>query len=205
MTSNEYQSPIDIIPTEVADLPAIELNYIQIPMTILNNGHTIKITYSNGHSNMSVNSKIYQLLQFHFHIPSEHAIYSKKYDMEVHFVHKHADGDIAVLAAMITSGNHHPEIQKIWDKMPMQQADPKTYLDITLDATKLLPNNLAYYLLQGSLTTPPYTEGLTWHVLHDPIEISSEQIAQFRQDFTMNARPLQPTNGRRIVAGSNCI
>ena len=58
----------------------------------------------------------------------------------------------------------------------------------------------AYYTFTGSLTTPPPTEGFTWLVLQHPSSVSAAQAARFGSLYPMNARPVQPVNGRVIQA-----
>jgi carbonic anhydrase len=50
-----------------------------------------------------------------------------------------------------------------------------------LNPTMLLPEDKAYWTYEGSLTTPPLTESVTWIVFKEPIEVSKEQFEQFRQ------------------------
>lgn len=195
----QYQSPINIQTQESADLPPLDIKYAPAPLTILNNGHTVQVNYPQG-STMTVDGKVYELLQFHFHTPSEYQIDGKTYDMEVHFVHKRSDGALGVLGIMIEPGEQNTEAQKIWDHLPMQKADATTHGAVTIDASKFLPEDQSYFRLMGSLTTPPCTEGVNWHVLKTPIQFSSDQIQKFKQAFPMNARPIQPANNRLIIA-----
>jgi len=39
----------------------------------------------------NMNGQMYDLLQYHFHTPSEHALDGKRFSMEVHLVHKNRD------------------------------------------------------------------------------------------------------------------
>jgi carbonic anhydrase len=63
---------------------------------------------------------------------------------------------------------------------------------------KLLPQNKGYYTFQGSLTTPPCSEDVTWFVLKTPLAIADDEIAAFSKIYALNARPVQPLNGRVI-------
>ena len=83
-----YQSPIDIKKSINAELAPLDISYKDTPLEILNNGHTIQVNYKEG-STLKVDGQTYKLLQFHFHTPSENEINGKRYDMELHFVHKH--------------------------------------------------------------------------------------------------------------------
>ena len=64
--------------------------------------------------------------------------------------------------------------------------------------TDFLPKSLTYYGFNGSLTTPPCSEGVAWHVVKEPIALSKAQIVSFRAIFKKNARPVQPINGRTV-------
>jgi carbonic anhydrase len=54
-------------------------------------------------------------------------------------------------------------------------------------------------MFTGSLTTPPCTEGVSWYMLKNPMEVSPDQIARLGRLYPMNARPTQPRNDRDIV------
>lgn len=194
----KFQSPVDLKETIDADLPTLAIDYKPVPLTILNNGHTVQVNYKPG-STMMVDGQVFNLLQFHFHTPSEHTINGKSFDMELHFVHATKDGRLGVLGVMIEEGAYNPAAQRIWNHMPMHKADAVTHKGVSLDVSGLLPENREYFRLMGSLTTPPCSEGVNWHVLAKPIEFSAKQIKKFQQAFSMNARPVQPINSRLIV------
>jgi carbonic anhydrase len=69
-----------------------------------------------------------------------------------------------------------------------------------VDAATLLPADKGYYSFQGSLTTPPCSEGVRWFVLKTPVKLAPAQLAAFGKRYPMNARPTQPVNGRTIEA-----
>ncbi len=193
------QSPIDIVPTITANLPNINIHYKTVPLKILNNGHTIQINYPAG-SKMVVGGVVYNLLQLHFHANSENAIKGKIYDMEMHLVHSTKDGKLGVLGVMIKEGRSNEVIGKIWKYMPMSKAAETIHENVKYNVQSLLPNNLDYYRFMGSLTTPPCSEGVNWHVLKNPIQLSKTQIAKFKKAFPMNSRPLQPANNRLVIS-----
>lgn len=200
------QSPIDISDVEEGDLPEIDFKYKKSPLEIKNNGHTIQVNYRRG-SSITVGGETYDLLQFHFHALSENTIDGEHADLEGHFVHASDDGVLAVVGFMMVEGDHNRAFQKVLDYMPSEEITV-TVKGVKIDAKKLLPDDLEYYGFTGSLTTPPCSEGVKWHVLVDPIEISEEQIHQFRElailrdhdthDFVGNYRPVQPLNGRVV-------
>jgi carbonic anhydrase len=193
------QSPIDIHGAKVADLPAIHFEYRPSPLKIIDNGHTIQVNYAPG-SSITVQGKQYELVQFHFHRPSEERINGRPSDMVAHLVHKDQDGNLAVVAVLLKIGGANKLIQTLWDALPRKK-DEEEAKSVEVNAAGLLPaNKSAYYTFTGSLTTPPCSEGVTWFVLKSPMFISEQQVLRFALLYSMNARPTQPLNGREIRA-----
>jgi len=191
------QSPINIEDAKPADLPAIHFDYQVSPLKIINNGHTIQVNYEPG-STMTVGGKQYTLVQFHFHHPSEEEIGGKQFDLVAHLVHKDAEGHLAVVAILFQSGQTNPFLDLLWKNVPKEVGKEVTNKKINLNVSDLLPPDHSYYTFAGSLTTPPCTEGVTWYVLRNPVELSAEEITTFAKWYPDNARPIQPTNGREI-------
>src|SRR5262249_22627140 len=181
------------------DLPAIRLDYKPSVLKIIDNGHTVQINYDPG-SFMTAGDKQYELLQFHFHKPSEEKLNGKSYDMVAHLVHKGSDGKLAVIAVLLKSGSANPLIKTLWDNLPKKKESEAVVEKVKINAIDLLPKNQAYYTFAGSLTTPPCSEGVTWFVLKNPTSISTDQVARFNKLYPMNARPVQPLNGREVRA-----
>ncbi|PZV19638.1 MAG: carbonate dehydratase [Pseudanabaena sp.] len=190
------QSPIDI-KKAVEDSPAkIKFDYKPTPLIVVNNGHTIQVNYSQG-STITINDEKYSLLQFHFHTPSEHNINSKASAMELHLVHRNEAGQLAVIGVMLNEGNLNPLIADIWKQIP-DIGQTNTVSDRLINVTNLLPKNKAYFSYSGSLTTPPCSEGVSWNIFVEPITVSKEQIEAFSRIYQVDARPLQPINGRTV-------
>jgi carbonic anhydrase len=199
--SGKLQSPINIRDdiANKTDLPAIQFEYKPSVLKIIDNGHTVQINYEPG-SFMMVDDKQYELLQFHFHKPSEEKLNGKSHDMVTHVVHKGSDGKLAVIAVLLSTGTANPLINTLWNDLPKKK-ETETIVDtVKINAIDLLPKNQAYYTFAGSLTTPPCTEGVTWFVLKNPASISKDQVARFSKLYPMNARPVQPLNGREVRA-----
>ncbi|EMQ2878157.1 carbonic anhydrase family protein, partial [Vibrio navarrensis] len=57
-----------------------------------------------------------------------------------------------------------------------------------------------YYRFNGSLTTPPCSEGVRWFVLKQASELSSSQTEQLMSVMGHNNRPLQPLNARTVLS-----
>lgn len=203
----QKQSPIDITNSSISTSTTIKFNYAPTPLIVVNNGHTIQVNYASGSTvqieninddidNNNDNNK-YELLQFHFHTPSEHFINGQAAVMELHLVHRNDAGKIAVIGVLLKSGETHSTIDKIWSAIPNK--DEVNYVaNEMINAADLLPDRMDYFSYQGSLTTPPCSEGVWWGILSEPIEVSEAQITTFKRLYPINARPAQPTNGRAI-------
>ena len=170
-------------------------DYKQGQLKIVNNGHTIQVNVPNG-SKIRIDGKPFDLLQFHFHRPSEEHIDGKPSAMVIHFVHKSPEGELAVLAGMLREGNENPGIKTLWTHAP-KAAGPEVIPDgVMFNPANLLPKEMDFFHYDGSLTTPPCTEKVKFFILKTQVNISKEQVTDF--PFKMNARPIQPANGRPI-------
>ncbi|MEM9507556.1 MAG: carbonic anhydrase family protein [Cyanobacteria bacterium P01_E01_bin.35] len=162
------QSPIDIHSFKEKTLSEtiyadIEFDYRSTPLEVVNNGHTIQVNYSQG-SSVKINDQKYELLQFHFHTPSEHTFEGKAYPMEAHLVHQNSSGEYAVIGLLIKTGQDNQLMKTVWAQIP-ETGEVKTVRDISIDVSNFLPANQAYYGYQGSLTTSPCSEGVDWYVI----------------------------------------
>ena len=119
--------------------------------------------------------------------------------MVIHFVHKNKEGKLAVLGVLLKEGNDNPGIKQIWDHMPKKEGPEVTVEGVNFNPANLLPREMEFWGYDGSLTTPPCTEGVKFFILKSPVNVSREQVTQF--PFKRNARPVQPLNGRQITSG----
>jgi carbonic anhydrase len=190
------QSPIDIQSAVQAELAKLELDYNGKAISLTNNGHTLQ-TSLEGDNNLLVDGKSFNLKQFHFHTPSENHVDGKSYPLEAHYVHADEQGNLAVVAVFFEEGDANPALTKLLDKVPAK--DSNVTISAPFDASALIPSEKDYYRFNGSLTTPPCSEGVRWLVLKDPQTISAEQIATFEQAMGENNRPVQPLNARLIL------
>jgi carbonic anhydrase len=174
---------------------SIAPDYKQGQLKIVNNGHTIQVNVATG-SKIRIDGKPFDLLQFHFHRPSEEHIDGKPSAMVVHFVHKSPEGELAVLAVMLREGNENPGIKTLWTHAP-KAAGPEVIPDgVMFNPANLLPKEMDFFHYDGSLTTPPCTEKVKFYILKTQVNIAKEQVTDF--PFKMNTRPIQPANGRPI-------
>ena len=195
------QSPIDIRTStaEVEALPPLTFDYRPGPLRIIDNGHTVEVNVDPG-SSLTVGNDHYQLVQFHFHKPSEEAIDGRHYAMVAHFVHRDRMGNLAVVAVLLKAGTDNPLIDKLWKNVPKEKEHEETLHAVTVSPGQLLPVNRAYFTFTGSLTTPPCSERVRWFVLKVPTAIGINQVIGFGKLYRANARPVQPVNGRQVLA-----
>lgn len=198
--SGKSQSPIDITgATKQEDLAAIAFHYAPSAVRVVNNGHAIQANYDAG-SYIEVDGERFELLQFHFHSPSENIVEGTPYPVEMHLVHKSASGALAVVAVFFSKGAANTELEKVWALMPNTPGAEVTG-DGQLSAEALLPpaDQRGFWRFSGSLTTPPCSEGVIWSVMRQPLEVSEEQVGAFLSVIHENARPPMPLNGRQLA------
>ena len=207
------QTPIDIetASSVLALLPDIGFRYNSTPFEVENTGHVVEVVYDAGSSirlGKSV-TDVYQLLQFHFHAPSEHTINGTRYDAEVHLVHQNILGQLAVVGVLLTQSAMAPS--SIFDEIVMTaptMVGTGAMDGMSLNASALLPEDLSYFAYAGSLTTPPCTEGVRWFVMQTPVAVSASVIQRLHllasefpgyNGFPNNNRPVTPVNGRTVL------
>ena len=193
-----YQSPIDINHVLGMHSTDLDFHYSSTPIQIINNGHTIHLNYNPG-SFISWENERFELIQYHFHTPSEHHVHGKTYDMEVHLVHKTSDHLYVVVEILVNTGKHNPGIQKIWDRIPTKLNKEFWHENEYFNVGDLLPSTKEYFHYSGSLTTPPCSETVSWFILEHPIEVSEDQIRYFKKFIEHNARPTQKMHHRIVV------
>lgn len=192
------QSPVNLTGFVEAELTPIIFKYSGLVTEVVNNGHAIQANYTAG-STIQVGDKTFELEQFHFHAPSENTIHGEFFPMEGHFVHAAEDGSLAVIAVMYTIGDENEGMQKLWHQMP-SKVGGKAAMATQVRAGDLMPEDRDYFLFNGSLTTPPCSEGVLWLVLKEPVTVSKEEVDTFvRVMGHPNNRPVQPLHARPIL------
>ena len=202
------QSPIDIA-TAVVGTHDLEVKTDLMPASLriahhehvadgINNGHTIQVNYQGG-DELTIGNDTYDLVQYHFHSPSEHTVKGRQYPMEMHLVHKAGSGALAVIGVLIEEGDHNAAFDPIWNNLPGRLGVETHYPSVNVDVDALLPTRRASYRYNGSLTTPPCSEGVRWIVMTTPIRLSADQIRAFTSIIHDNSRPTQPLNARPVL------
>ena len=195
--SGSRQSPIDIRSGVKVDLEPIQFDYRPSAFGVIDNGHTIQVNVGGGNA-IEVQGRRYDLVQFHFHRPSEERINGRQFDMVAHLVHKDPEGRLAVVAVLLDRGGMaQPLIQTVWNNLPLEKGS-EVGVRGDIDMNHLLPADRRYFTYMGSLTTPPCSEGVLWLVLQQPVPMAQDQIGVFSKLYPMNARPVQQASGRLI-------
>lgn len=196
--AGKNQSPINLTGFIEADLAPIQFAYSAGGSEVVNNGHAVQVNYAPG-SSISLDGVQFELKQFHFHAPSENQINGASFPLEAHLVHADKDGNLAVVALMFNEGAKNELLQQVWPLIP-DDAGETVALPTPFAAAGLLPANRDYYRFNGSLTTPPCTEGVRWLVMKTPGSVSSEQLEAFSEVLHHpNNRPVQPLNARPVL------
>jgi carbonic anhydrase len=195
------QSPIDI-PSSVPPGPmaGIALSYAPAPVTIVDDGHTVQYTFAGGTNKVTIAGKDFALVQFHFHKESEHTVGGQRHALEIHLVHRASDGELAVLGVLLDAGpDDNVLLAGVFDHLALATA-AHTALANAVDPNALVPGDRSGWSYSGSLTTPPCTEGVRWHVYATALTASAAQLARFRHHPSL--RPAQPLLARNVSGGN---
>ena len=195
--NGQRQSPIDIRGGLAVDLEPVKFDYQPSAFSVIDNGHTVQVNLPPGNA-IEVGTRRFELVQFHFHRPSEERIDGRQFEMSLHLVHKDAAGKLAVVGVLLGKGPAHPAVQTVWNNLPLERNE-EAAARAQINPADLLPAEKRYFTYMGSLTTPPCSEGVLWVVMRQPATLTPEQIELFARIYPMNARPVQPVAGRRIM------
>jgi carbonic anhydrase len=195
--SGQRQSPIDIRGGLAVDLEPVKFEYQASRFSVIDNGHTVQVNVQ-GNNAIEVGARRFELVQFHFHRPSEERIDGRQFEMSLHLVHKDSQGRLAVVGVLLDRGPAHPTVQQVWNNLPLEKGE-EVPARSQLNPADLLPADRRYYTYMGSLTTPPCSEGVLWVVMRTPLSVAPDQIGIFGRIYPMNARPVQAAAGRRIL------
>lgn len=194
-----YQSPINIVTSRaVSGHHEIAFHYQTSKEHIQNLGHTVKASYDAG-STLEFDGKSYDLVQFHFHTPAEHLLDGVTYPMEMHLVHTEHDHPerYLVIGVLFKEGTSNALIEALLGNVPRHSGE-SIDADVLLDARGIVKGGEGYYHYDGSLTTPPYTEAVTWLVLDQVHDAAAEQIETLNRIEGNNARHIQELRARLI-------
>ena len=192
------QSPIDLVDwTEDSSAPALSFNYTGSPTEVSHNGKVAHVEYGEGNT-LAVGERRYELVSMHIHVHAEHQLDGQLFPAEMHLVHRKEGGFLGVVGQLYRLGEPDPVVQALIDAYP--EPGQVSHSVSGLNAAGFVPSDGGYYHYDGSLTTPPCTEGVDWYVLRQVRTISQEQvnrIAALHNGF--NHRPIQARNGRNLI------
>lgn len=190
------QSPVNLTGAVETSIRDITLHWNAADWVVHNTGYTLQVQAPDA-GYAIIDGDRYELMQFNFHTPSEHAINGQHFPIEAQFVHVAKDNRIAVISIMFKRGGRNPTFEAIMAKAPLQPNDQNPLGPLNLDPLVTDIGDVLRY--QGSLTTPPCSETVTWTILTDPLTVSDAAVNSFEILFGMNARPIQPLNRRYVL------
>ncbi|WP_082373078.1 carbonic anhydrase family protein [Nocardia sp. NRRL S-836] len=181
---------------------ALELRYVRKDAdaadgcAVRHHEETEEAAVEPGAGHVTVAGTRYDLVQFHFHTPSEHQFSGHGYPLEMHLVHRSAEGKLLVVGVPLRVGAHSV-VDDVLAKLAPECGAPVDVEPINLN--RLLPVSHHTLHYTGSLTTAPFTEGVEWYLTAEQT-VSAATIARFQGVFTAgNARATQPLNGRTLI------
>ncbi|EEB15697.1 carbonic anhydrase, putative [Pediculus humanus corporis] len=206
LAAGSKQSPVDIETANVkyhSSAASLTFNYVpKNDCRLCNSGYGWKVSVEDEKSELSggpLEGK-YKLEQFHCHWGcsndkgSEHTVNGQCFAGELHLVHwnstkyssfkeaaNYSDG-LAVLGIFLkVTCSDNEELEKVVTKIPsVLFRNESVQIENYINPFNLLPEKKTYWTYQGSLTTPPCTENVTWIIFKDPVEISDRQLSIFR-------------------------
>lgn len=201
-STGHEQSPINLSSAApMAETPDLTPRYMTAAGTFLNNGHTLQFTPANANAMLTIGQDAYTFAQFHFHSPAEHTLDRRAYPLELHFVHRNGQGQLAVVGVFIEEGAENAALASLLAAMPITSGE-QSATQVEVDMTVLLPGDRAYFAYAGSLTTPPCAEGVRWNVMRTPLQASAAQIAALREALGASSRHVQSLGQRTVLLGS---
>ncbi|GLJ05636.1 hypothetical protein SUGI_0021910 [Cryptomeria japonica] len=204
--NGRQQSPIDVVKEQAKiypDLGQLRRIYRPANATLVNRGHDIMLKWPTGAGSIEIEGRRYQLNQCHWHSPAEHTVNGKRYPLEMHLVHESEDNKIAVVGILYTYGRPDTFLAELMDEIAsISDMEPPDEALGIVNPRHIKVGSRKYYRYNGSLTTPPCTEGVTWNIVHKVRTVSREQIRALHEaihdEHEKNARPIQSTNGRIV-------
>lgn len=143
--------------------------------------------------------KDYFLEDIHAHLPSEHTIDEKYFQLEIHFVHRSEDNEVLVIGVMAEVGDRDFETEKLESYTQFFTEDNlRQQHQLVLDVGKLMPKDSSFFYYVGSLTTPPTEGPIKWIVMDTPIALPEPLISGFEIAIGKTNRPIQDDLNRSI-------
>lgn len=198
----------------------VELDIDDVPeqiwnATVTNNSHgSPQIDFPKDSCSVIFGRERFNLIQIHFHSPSEHLTNDTIFPMETHLVlrsHKNPERLLVIAILCQIGDKRNTLLEESLDKVP-SVGDKGVALDRPIalrslmtasDSRKGRDSSQFYYWYTGSLTTPPCSEPVEW-LVQDPAfkteSITTDQLDRFLYLSAIpgNARGIQNLNGRTV-------
>lgn len=206
-TSGKIQSPIDVVQggseMESSGYRPTASNSVFKYKAGNRNFAWVCVRRYGGCGGVDINGSLYDLVQMHLHSSSEHSLNGVRYGLELHMVYKHTGTEkLAVAGVMFRIGRRNIALSKLLNAAETRRYAVMDDLDTLLLAGQA---GITTCTWNGSLTTPPCTEGVTWMMSMRTLQASLEQVGRYRTMLGElgNARAIQPRNGRQIKCYRN--
>ncbi|NRG41066.1 carbonic anhydrase family protein [Rathayibacter sp. VKM Ac-2835] len=204
--TGSQQSPVDLTASSTSAGADISITTSDSEGELEDTGHTVQVVDDGAGSVVSYKGSEYELVQMHVHTPSEHTIDGVAADAEFHFVHQNTAGERLVLGVLVVEGAESAAYDSFAaHAAETAESDSDADVAIDLDVAELLPSSLEHAAYEGSLTTPPCTEGVQWIVFTEPVSLSPEQLADLDSAHPHNTRPTQPLGDRAVTRGGGTL
>lgn len=210
------QSPINLVKSDSL--------YVKFPKTFLKFDYrdapfTGRFKGEEGHKNFVLNKphpgknpptlKIgdvkAELVKIHLHTPSEHDVEGSDLGGEIHLIHEIANptsGSELVVVGVFFNESKSPietDFFGMWAALVGKGRSAKAREEVQIDPRKLLPKTDKWYRYEGSLTSEPYSEIVSWLVLVDPVGVGSADFRKLKKNAHQPERPVQPINRRMVI------
>src|SRR4051812_9728255 len=203
------QSPINLKDPIFAELgdQGLEIHWEGvIPGHVIKEEHGLKVAFDPDYRQfVRLGDRDYHLVSFHFHHPSEHWVEGEQQTVELHVVHQNVnDATLAVVGIFIEVDESAascpdlvPQLRTFLNAPPDQEAATR----VKADPLQFLPERWEeYYRYEGSLTTPEFSENVSWVVVRDPFPMKAQDLKALIFEFEKPARFPEPLNRRFVLA-----
>lgn len=206
--SLSQQSPIDLSNPVVANFGKNKLSIKwkkSAKGTIVSDEHGVHVEFEpDERQYIKLDQKRFQLLQFHFHHPSEHWVDGVQQTMELHVVHENTDDNTrAVIGVFIEPTSKSKLVPSLVPQLRsfLEDKDGEPDPNVSTNPLDWLPEDTKkYYRYEGSLTTPNYDENVSWVVLREPLKLSKKELMKLIPFLQHPARETQPLNRRFVLS-----
>ncbi|MBC2035166.1 carbonic anhydrase [Listeria booriae] len=205
--TGKAQSPINIKTSDTTQDAKLKIDYKYQPtmFKVTRKDQSVQAvaetTKGRADSKMTIGGKDYILKEINIHTPSEHELDGKKFDAELQLKHVSTDKKTTIVSIFVKSGKENLAIGDLPSLINDSKKGSTTDMKKIVSTLGLIPQDSAFYVYDGSLTTPATTEGVKWVVYEKPITMSKQQLQDLSSQLEGNNRPVQEQNNR--VVSSN--